>query len=468
MRGGIAGSRVPSWADRREAVRIVRGSSSRREALDTVRPRGVSGIFRSRLPLASQLRLAAQQDRLLWWSPGFFAILAPPAGEPARGGSRWLRLLDRWWDLLMFFVPPVLLLTGTAVSAIVWIRWAGASSVWWWMTIACAFAAMAYVSILMIIEALRGFHDLYRTIILGRPKEAAATGIGQVLASRWSMPLCQAPSVDDVPELLDAVRSRMAAATWEEVLCPEAAVTSVPVRAALQRQPGVGVFTADPPVLIIHRARPARLTLPPVPANITSNPLHGIPLLLGVMTLIILVGADGVVDWEREDCARLPAAGRAAACAERPVTYGDALYWLLNRLSGGDPEGLGAHSFQARSIGLFVTLMSVVIVGWVITTLIQQAGARSRRFGHDVVDAYNDTLPSDQVAPPSGGEKGSPGSGEDASPGRVKGAHGGGVGPGLRERSELTTASAEPTGPGALLGLAVGFALGALLARRRR
>ena len=468
MTGGTAGSRVPSRADRREAARIVRGSSSRRDALDTVRPRGVSGVFRSRLPLAAQLRLAAQQDRLLWWSPGFFAILPPPAGEPPQGGSRWLRLLDRWWDLLMFFVPPVLLLAGAAVSAIVWTRWAGAGPVWWWTAIGCAFAAMAYVSILMLMVALRGFRDLYRTIILGRPKEAAETGIGQVLVSRWSMPLCQVANVNDVPELLDAVRTRMAAATWEEVLCPEAAVTSAAVRATLRRQPRVGVFTADPPVLIIHRAPAVRLTLPPVPADVTGNPLHGIPLLLGAMSLIILVGADGVADWEREDCARLPAAERRAACAERPVTYGDALYWLLNRLSGGDPEGLGAHSFRARSIGLLVTLMSVVIVGWVITTLIQQAAARSRRFGQDVVDAYNDTLPADPVPPPPGGKEGSPGGGGGESPGGEEGAPGGGVAPGLGVRAGPTRASAEPMNFGVLLGAAAGFALGALLARRRR
>ena len=158
------------------------------------------------------------------------------------------------------------------------------------------------------------------------------------------------------------------------------------------------------------------------------------------------------------------------------MTYGDALYWLLNRLSGGDPEGLGAHSFRARSIGLLVTLMSVVIVGWVITTLIQQAAARSRRFGQDVVDAYNDTLPADPVPPPPGGEEGSPGSGESASPGGGggeppgggEGAPGGGVAPGLGVRAGPTRASAEPMNFGVLLGAAAGFALGALLARRRR
>src|SRR3712207_7104973 len=45
-----------------------------------------------------------------WWSPDTFAMLEPPGHHPAEGGSRWLRWLDRWWDLLLFGVLPVVLL----------------------------------------------------------------------------------------------------------------------------------------------------------------------------------------------------------------------------------------------------------------------------------------------------------------------------------------------------------------------
>ncbi|MFC6568185.1 hypothetical protein [Actinoplanes utahensis] len=452
----------PSRGELRTAARAVRRSELHRAVLNEVRPRGVSGVFRTRSPLALQLRLAAQQNRLLWWSPEFFAVLAPPAAQPQRLGSRWLRWLDRWWDLVMFFLPPLVLVAGGGVAAFVWAQPAGGREIWRAAALVCLLAAMAYVAVLMAVLAVRGFRELYRMVILGRAKEVTETGVGQVLATRWSMTLCHVPSAAEIPSLLRAVRSR---AGTEDLLCAAAGITTVRAREALRRQPRVDVFTADPFVLIVRADPAAPLTMPPVPANITGSPLHGIPLLLAGMAAIILVGADGVAEWERHLCARIPEPQRAAACEERPLTYGDALYWLLNRLSGGDPEGLGARSFQARSLGLMVTLMSLIIVGWVITTLFQQAAARSRRFGQDVVDAYNETLPgetpSGDAAPPPSGDVAptSPGDAVATSSGP-----GGGAGPG------------EPVSPtprygpqtGALLGLAAGVALGALLARRRR
>jgi hypothetical protein len=50
------------------------------------------------------------------------------------------------------------------------------------------------------------------------------------------------------------------------------------------------------------------------------------------------------------------------------------------------------HTAQARSVGLLVTLMSVIVVGGVITSLLQQAVERTQRFGQAVTDAYNETL----------------------------------------------------------------------------
>jgi len=110
----------------------------------------------------------------------------------------------------------------------------------------------------------------------------------------------------------------------------------------------------------------------------------GISLLLLGMVVVIATTAQPVADWERAVC-------RGEDCRERPVTYWDALYWLLNRLSGGDPEGLGAVTFQARSLGLLVTLMSVVVVGWVVTSLLQQSVARTRDAGRELVRSFNES-----------------------------------------------------------------------------
>lgn len=89
-------SLVECWA----GARAVRRAPLGKETLDMVRPRGVSGLFRSGAPLTVQLRLAAHQGRLLWWSPQTFALLEPPGNSSAQGGSRLLRWMDRWWGLL--------------------------------------------------------------------------------------------------------------------------------------------------------------------------------------------------------------------------------------------------------------------------------------------------------------------------------------------------------------------------------
>ncbi len=395
------GPREPSFADCRNTAGVVRSAPLGKEALNTVRPRGVSGLFRSRAPLAFQLRLAAQQGRLLWWSPRAFALLDPPGNHPAQGGSYWLRRLDRWWDLLLFAVPPVVLLGVAAALALP----PGAPR---WRLIAalvCALVVSGYVAVLMTAVAVRGFLSLYRTLVLGRSKEVTDAGIGQVLASHWSMPLCQLPDVDtDIVTgmVLDAVQRRVAdlvAASGDsangliDVFCPEHAVTSLLGRAALRRDQRVGLFTQDPPVLVIRMAPTIRLSLPPAPPKVAGRLLRGIPWLVGGMAVVIAVLARLIVDWERQDCAQRPPPRRAAECADQPLTYSDALYWLLNRLSGGDPEGLGAKTAYARTLGLLVTLMSVIVVGWVITSILQQAVARTQQFGQEVTDAYNQTLP---------------------------------------------------------------------------
>jgi hypothetical protein len=71
------------------------------------------------------------------------------------------------------------------------------------------------------------------------------------------------------------------------------------------------------------------------------------------MAMVIAVFAKFVADWECADCARTPSAGQVTECADRSRTYGDALYWLLNRLSGGDPEELGARTHAHRQLRVF-------------------------------------------------------------------------------------------------------------------
>src|ERR1700730_11035309 len=100
-----------------QAPRAVRRSEFGRQAIATVRPRGVVGFARRRAPLAIMLYLASWEGRLCWQGLDGFAVLEPPTragsarawARPARlghrdgvTGLRLLRLLDRRWDTVVF------------------------------------------------------------------------------------------------------------------------------------------------------------------------------------------------------------------------------------------------------------------------------------------------------------------------------------------------------------------------------
>lgn len=121
--------------------------------------RRMSGLSRSRPPLALLLYLAGQDGLLVWHGPDAFGVLAPPAGSgyPVPGGTRrvrWLRLLDRRWGLLVFGVPPAVLLTGAALLLLFPPAWLVAAGL--------AVAAGLYVTVLMTACTVTGIWRAYR------------------------------------------------------------------------------------------------------------------------------------------------------------------------------------------------------------------------------------------------------------------------------------------------------------------
>lgn len=112
------------------------------------------------------------------------------------------------------------------------------------------------------------------------------------------------------------------------------------------------------------------------------------PLLVLAMATVIGVGAQQVADAERASC-------EPTSCAGRPASYGDAVYWLLNRLLGGDPEGLAAVSLQARSFGLLISVMGLVVIGWVIASILQRSITRVLATGPHLARTYNRAIADD-------------------------------------------------------------------------
>lgn len=224
------------------------------------------------------------------------------------------------------------------------------------------------------------------------------------------------------------------------VLLLELGVTTSAARGALRRHARARPLEAAPHVVLLSGDGDWTLR---EPESTPARAVRGIPLMVGALMIVLAVSARLVADWERAACAR-------ADCAQRPATYGDALYWLLNRPSGGDPEGLGAATFQARSIGLVVALASVVLLGWVVATLLLQAVSRAQTTGSDLVARANRRAAAPSL-PASGGAAVPPGAPRPGSPSMTPAA-------GVQRSSRTVVAAA-----GALVA---GVWIGAALARR--
>lgn len=362
----------PSFRDCRQAARGVRLSEHGREALALVRPRGTIPLFRARSPLAVMLYRAGLERRLLWWSAERFALLDPPTADrraPAWGRALWLRWLDEGWDLWCFLLPPVLLLAVAAGLTRFPAAYPGA--------LVLSFAAVGFVAVAMAAGLVPGARWLYRVIVAEDERARGDLAVGQVLSRHWAMPLCHLPRPEHALELLDDLFAR--ADVTATVLLFEQGVTTPAARAALRRDPRAGPMAEAPHVLLLARTSDRTLQRP---ASTSAHAARGVPVIIVALLTLVAAAAALVAGWERAAC--------AADCAERPATYGDAFYWLLNRLSGGDPEGLGAATFQARSIGLAVTLASLVLIGWVVTTLLEQAVGRAQRVGDELVLRHNE------------------------------------------------------------------------------
>jgi hypothetical protein len=381
---------APSFRACRQAARAVRAAQESRQAIATVRPRGVAFV-RSRAPLALLIRLAALEGRLVWQSADAFAVLEPPAGgaPPTPAGAGTLRFLDRHWDLLIFAVPALLALVSVAGLALL-----PATRV---AALLMALFATLWATAAMTAVAIKGSAWMYRVLIAGRAQELGEAAVGQLRGLHWSIPLLHTTRPSDVATILPAISQhiiglvhqvgRQAAATrpveddWSDIaLCLEHGVTTRQARHAVRAADGVTPLPGHP-VLVVSLGRDRLLREPP---GSSTYPASAVPLLVLGMATVVGVGAQQVAEAE--------------GCDGRPASYGDAVYWLLNRLLGGDPGGLAAGSLPARAFGLLVSLMGLVVIGWVITSILQRSITRVLATGPDLARAYNQAA-ADGVSP---------------------------------------------------------------------
>ncbi len=388
-----------------QAARTVRRAEFGRQAIATVRPRGVVGFARRRAPLAIMLYLASWEGRLCAAGADGFAVLEPPVRSGGRSLSTadrapWLlRLLDRRWDTVVFAAPLVALLMGAAVTApyrpVFW--WVVSATVAYLVGLAAARAAVS-------LRWLSRFTELAQLGALGPDARVAAARPDD----HWSLSLCHQPQPGRTDELLRAVAARLTqlvarqpggpAEAMETLVCLSGGITTSQVRALVPTSPmAVAPDPASGEVLVLMA--PAY----PIPAGVSGPDRRGSRGAAAVFFVWYLCGLAAVT------------LANARYLAEQAgVGYGDAVAWLASRLIFSDtafttgtvfstgsaftagPAGLGEFSWQATALGWLTSLggLTTVAVGVVAG---QQYLAAHRELREDSDAAMTDVITRSRV-----------------------------------------------------------------------
>lgn len=333
------------------------------------------GVFRARAPLPVLLYVAAREGRLVWRDASSFAVLEAPPARPSPyrfGHVPWvLRMLDRQWELVLFGLPPALALLVAATTL--------PFPSLWLVGLLLAVLAIAYVTLLMLIQLLFGGWRLARRLA-GRGSDPA---VDDLRSQHWCLRLCHQRDPAGVDDLLVLVVQRL-----ERLVVAQVAVSAtdagVRVGALVPTEPLVCLLdgvTTDPMRGAVRRAEnrsPARSV-----AIITATAESGRPaprgeasgwfffLYLAGVATVVLVEARLVADWERGAC-------DGSDCSGRPASYLPALRWLLQRLLLSDPNGLSPATTEAWVVGWLASIMAVTAVPVAGVALRQHWRARER------------------------------------------------------------------------------------------
>lgn len=361
-----------SFAECRDAARSVRRAEHGRRALAYLRPRGMAGVNRERPPLAVLLYLLSRRNLVVWRSPDEFVALRPPEAITMSGWRREVRLrwLDRWWEVLVVWLPPLLaLLLAVPLIFVPMLRL---------VALLLAMAVLLYAVIAMSAPLLYGLLRLCRRFVGSVPDRQDAGVL--FIQQNWLIQLCHVTDPGRTEDVLQGARDRIrdlvraaepdqaqgapVTIVWDErCITTSAAREAACVAAEVTRIAETGVD------LLIMR-EPGDESVPRIGVNVTDPvPFVGL-FFLGVAT-IIAYGAYILSDEERAAC--------GTQCDGRPADYGDALYWLLSHLVFlGDPGGLSPATMGARILGLAVTVLGAMTIG-VVAAAAAQAGRAHKK-----------------------------------------------------------------------------------------
>lgn len=333
-------------------------------------------LFRSRAPLPVLLYLAAQEGRLVTDEAGGCALFERPTSAP-RPSSRFsaARVLDEYWDPLMFGLPAVAAMATAIPTAYLAGRTAGLTVV---------VGVLLYVVGLMIAVVVRQVISLTS----GR-RRLVESAIGRLRQHQWAVTLLHAPAGADAAAALIGRGRRQVSSDRLAIIVLTGGITGVPPGA--RGAGGLHVKPLSPrhPVLIAFRG-----TDPPLQLPVGKGKFRGrdLAVVLGGSAMFVLLLAGAVARDEARVC--------GSDCAGLPARYGDALYWLLSRMIGGDPDGLGATSAGNRLIGLLMTIYGVFVLVAIIGRVVQQRMDEDVRSGQDAAEAFEEERHS-RTPPPA-------------------------------------------------------------------
>ncbi|PRX15875.1 5'-methylthioadenosine/S-adenosylhomocysteine nucleosidase family protein [Actinoplanes italicus] len=356
----------PDLAACRAAARAVRATALWPQVRDAVRPPGV-GIHRSRPPLGLLLYAAARDGRLVWRSADEFALLEPPiargrewAGSDA--GRTWLGRMDRWWDHLVFGVPPLLLLALSVPTSLV-------------PRVGVLLALLLICTALLYIVAQMSLGLIPRSL-----KRMRGTSEDTARGLHWTVVLIHLTDPAKADRLLRAALDRSQHLTRANIrpdvaegthalMCLERAITTEEARQAVSAAPSA--TGSGPDQTGVRVVLDGGGFVPPDPG--AHRPISFIPVLLIGTALVVGVAGLLTADAEAAACAT------AGDCADRPATWIDAMTWLAYRMVLDD-AGLIPATTRARVFGwLMLPLGLVVLLCLVIAGRRQASTFRKRQ-----------------------------------------------------------------------------------------
>jgi hypothetical protein len=179
-----------SRAESRAIVARLRSSGTWRQVRDVLRPRGISGLWRSRAPLWLQLMIADRDGRLLRDGDAV-AVREPPLESARLLRPTWLHWVDQLWDVLCFLVPPLVLLVVAAALALVELPGSAATA-----GLLIGLLALLWVAVGLTAFVLRGALLLFR-------RRSGDLVLGQLRTLNPTVTLLHAPSARAATALLD-------------------------------------------------------------------------------------------------------------------------------------------------------------------------------------------------------------------------------------------------------------------------